>query len=242
MANDLVLVAVITRRKDFDLVLSQRWYRIPVKHAPVRQAAFVALYQTAAFGGEGRQIRYYARIRRVTVARRAALLPDEPDHPRSGDLYYRLRLGQVRTLPRPIRNAGKHRVTFAFTTHMALLGAQNVCDLFGVPAAELIMGRLLKRHRIRAAAEHRIVERGRCRYRLDFAVICRNGKIAIECDNPTSHSSRTQRMRDRVRDRFLTRRGWTVVRLAGDAIMEQPDACIRTIQSAIRSLCGPTRQ
>jgi len=61
--QDLVLVGVVNRRKDLEIALNKRWYRMPVKYAPKRKANFLALYQTRVFGKEGKSINYYAPIK-----------------------------------------------------------------------------------------------------------------------------------------------------------------------------------
>jgi hypothetical protein len=46
--DDRVLVAIMNNKKDWQLVLDEGWYRIPVKHAPepVPQLDIIAFYLT----------------------------------------------------------------------------------------------------------------------------------------------------------------------------------------------------
>ncbi|MEO0071536.1 MAG: hypothetical protein ABIK39_05575 [candidate division WOR-3 bacterium] len=57
------LVAVITRRKDFEILKRERWYRIPVKTAPkgLKMIKFIAFYQTKVFGEEKWAVNYKER-------------------------------------------------------------------------------------------------------------------------------------------------------------------------------------
>jgi very-short-patch-repair endonuclease len=233
-----VLVAVVGREKDLSLARRDRWYRIPARHAPRRGADYLALYQTAAFGSRGRAIRYFATIRSVSSASRSTLLPDEKKHPRAAGRYVRLTLGPLRRTPHVIRNRTRRRVTFGFTTLAKLRKATEVCQLFDISPVEELMRGALERARIPALHEHCVMDRKRLRYRLDFAVFCRKGKLAVECDNERFHQATRQRLRDRRRDRWLARRGWTVLRLPGAAIRDDRKGCVKRVRAAARKLGG----
>jgi len=77
-----------------------------------------------------------------------------------------------------------------------------------------------------------------CRYRLDFAIFCQRGKIALECDNEKWHSSPERRLRDRKRDRYLRKHRWVVLRLPGREIQSDIDGCLQKIEKAINVLGG----
>lgn len=126
-----VLVAVVNNETDLARAREEQWYRIPVKHAPRQIAAeYVALYQTGKFGESGKRIKYFAPILRYHVLTRAELLPDQPDHPRASDQYFRLELGNLQTLESPIPNMRQPRLTFLYTTLDRLLRAKDVGDLW----------------------------------------------------------------------------------------------------------------
>lgn len=65
---------------------------------------------------------------------------------------------------------------------------------------------------------------------VDFAFPER--KLAVECDGYRYHSSSDDKKRDAKRDAFLKRRGWRVLRLTGDDIRNDIDACLRKISDA----------
>lgn len=234
----LVLVGVVNRREDLETALKRRWYRIPVRRAPRRRPDFVAFYQTLAFGGEGKAICYYASAKRFSVTTRRKLLPGERDHPRAGEKYYRVELGRPRKTPRRIENRTRRRVTFGFTTLRKLLRAGEVSYLFDISPIEEIMRRALRKERIPAAHEYCVVHKGRVRYRLDFAILCKRGQVAVECDSEKWHLQRAQRIRDRRRDLWLRNRGWTVLHFAGADIRENLGNCVKTVRRTIRSLGG----
>jgi len=126
-----VLVAVINSEVDLKRAREEHWYRIPVKRAPRQIAAeYLALYQTAAFGASGQRIHYYAPILSYHLLTRADLLPNQPDHPRAADQYFKLELGDLQTLETPIANTRQPRLTFLYTTLDRLLAAADISDLW----------------------------------------------------------------------------------------------------------------
>jgi hypothetical protein len=126
-----VLVAVVPRVRDLELARVEGWYRVPLARLPARFAAdFLAFYQTAAFGAERWAVRYYAPVLRYRIAPRRELLPDEPDHPRADERYYRVEIGPLESLPLPLPAERLRRVSFISTTFGQLRRARDVCELF----------------------------------------------------------------------------------------------------------------
>jgi hypothetical protein len=114
-SSDRVLVAIMNNRRDFEVARDEGWYRIPQKHAPqsTTEAAALAFYFTKAFGEEDKwSIRWYAPVRGHELVRRRDLFPDEPDHPRAGEAYFKLQLGPLMQLELPIYSLRWRRVTF----------------------------------------------------------------------------------------------------------------------------------
>ena len=127
-----VLVAVMNSRRDLELARQQGWYRIPLGRAP-RQVGgdYLAFYQTAAFGPQEKwAIRYYAQVRRVRIVKRVELLPDEADHPRADDRYFKVEIGPLQELPQPVPSLRLRRITFIPTTLEKLLKAQEINELW----------------------------------------------------------------------------------------------------------------
>jgi hypothetical protein len=129
-----VLVVVVNNAADWARICAEHWYRIPQRRAPARlAAAYLAFYHTKAVGETRWSVAYYAPVLRYHLLPRRALLPAEGDHPRADDLYYRLELGEVEALPRPIPAQRLRRLTFLSTTLERLLRAQEVSDLWERP-------------------------------------------------------------------------------------------------------------
>ncbi len=131
-------------------------------------------------------------------------------------------------------------ISFGFTTLGKLLKAAEISHLFGISPIEEMMRRALRRKRIPASHEHCVIHRRRCRYRLDFAIFCKSGKIAVECDSEKWHLQKAQRTRDRQRDRWLKSRGWTVLHFPGADIREDLGRCVETVRRTVRALGGAT--
>jgi len=128
--NSLILVAVMPEPRDLEIARLLGWYRIPLRFAPkVISVDFLAFYQTGAFREEKWRIHYLAPVRGNELVTRAELLRDEPHHPHARDEYYKVQLGPLIALPRPILAEKWRRITFLYTTGEYLLQAETVNDL-----------------------------------------------------------------------------------------------------------------
>ena len=129
-----VLVCLINKRRDLEIARWEHWYRIPVKHAPPDFLAdILAFYLTAAFDDEKWAIHEYAHVRGHELVRRVDLFPDDQDHPRANELYYKMQLGPLQRLTRPIPSLKWHRVTFIQTTGDRFINALELSELIESP-------------------------------------------------------------------------------------------------------------
>jgi hypothetical protein len=122
------------------------WYRIPLRHAPkIVDVDFLAFYQTEAFGEDHRwQIESFAEVRGHELVRRAELLKDEPDSPKANEEYYKIQLGPIESLPRPIMAGKWRRMTFLYTTGAYLQRAGSLKDLVVKNEERAILWRSLR--------------------------------------------------------------------------------------------------
>ncbi len=128
--SSLVLVCLLPQPRDLEIARLLGWYRIPLRTAPkVIAVDYLAFYQPASFGEHGGRIEYIAEVRGHELTRRAELLRDEPDHPRAHEEYYKIQLGPLERLPRPIHAEKWRRITFLYTTGAYLLQARTIHDL-----------------------------------------------------------------------------------------------------------------
>ncbi|MDP3725110.1 MAG: DUF559 domain-containing protein [Nanoarchaeota archaeon] len=235
--DKLVLVGVLKQKRDLALLLRERWYRIPLRCAPKRKFEYLAFYEPARFGKDGKCIRYYAKIRERCTFLRRDILPHEFLHPRASEKYLWFRVGRIQALARPIKNIVPRRVSFCFTTLRALLNSRIMLQLYNVVSTEEIVARALKRANITARPQHYVAGEKK-RYCLDFAVCCKRGTIAIECDNLKAHSSSRQHAKDKAKDAFLRRHGWEIIRLTEAEILSDLKGCIVRVKQLVRKYGG----
>jgi len=239
--DSVVLVGVLKNRRDLDILLRERWYRIPVRYAPKQRFDYIAFYQPAAFGWGGKCIRYYARVVQRDIKKRNVLLPDEATHRQADADYIQIHVRGVRELRQPIRNILPRRVTFGFTTLKKLREAKNMLGVYGVADTEAMMRDALRGAGIKARSQCYVSGREgkkKKRYCLDFAVACRRGAVAIECDNTKAHSGARQWEKDKAKDIFLRHRGWTVLRFTEEDITSKMEKCMARVRRAIKKSGG----
>lgn len=128
--SSLILVAVMNDPRDLEIARLLGWYRIPLRSAPkVVGVDYLAFYQTAAFGEGKWRIEFVAPVQGYELTTRVELLRDEPDHPHAHHEYYKVQLGSLERLPKPILAESWRRITFVYTTGQYLLSAQTLKDL-----------------------------------------------------------------------------------------------------------------
>ncbi len=159
--DDVVLVVLINTVRDWELVTREHWYRIPTRHAPklFASAQYLAFYFPRTFGERKWTISGYAPVRGHELVRRRDLLPDESNHPRADELYYKLQLGPVEKREPPIVGKRGRRILFLWTTWEKFSTARELGDLLHRGGA--------KENRF-DAERGAMVNEGRSRYRVDF--------------------------------------------------------------------------
>lgn len=178
--EDRVLIAYVPRPSDFDIIRREGWYRIPQRFAPKGlHAEIIAFYFSSKFGEEKWAIHYYARTTGHELARRRDLLPDEPDHPRADDIYYKVQLGPLQKLAQPIVSLRWRRVTFIHTTWDRFQDATEINDLFieGGPYVDRLYA-TLKERGIHAERDYRVAEEGP-EYVVALSVPTRDGRVNV---------------------------------------------------------------
>ena len=189
-----VLVVVLNDAADLARARDLGWYRIPLAHAPRRVAAdYLAFYQTGAFPPEERwAVRWLAPVRGYGTAARRELIPAEPNHPRADERYHRIDLGTLEPLPRPIPSRRLRRITFIPTTLARLLEADEINDLWVKSSAQERLWAALKQADIEAERQYPLRE-DLPQYVADFALLCRDGKVAVIVDDEPGERGRAPR-------------------------------------------------
>lgn len=128
--TDLVLVCLMPTPRDMEIARLLGWYRIPLRTAPkVVAVDYLAFYQPGSFAERGGRIEFVAPVRGHELATRAELLKDEASHPRAQEEYFKIQIGPLERLDRPIVTEKWRRLTFLYTTGEYLLKAQTINDL-----------------------------------------------------------------------------------------------------------------
>jgi len=155
----MILVALSPSPRDLEIARLLGWYRVPLRSAPkVINVDYIAFYQSAAFGPEHRwQIETVAEVRGHELTTRAELLRSEPDHPRAHEEYYKIQLGPLVVLPRPIVAGRWRRITFLYTTGELLRSARTVNELVVKSEDREILWRSL-RERALSSGQYRLAD------------------------------------------------------------------------------------
>jgi len=229
----IVLVCVLKDRRDLEILLQEKWYRIPLDHMPTREFSYLAFYQPLKFGPDGKRIIYYAKILGKRKRKRIELLPEEPNHPRANDIYMRLNISPAIRLVRAIKNIVPRRITFGFTTLDRLYRARDILELYSIARTEQILEKELKRSGIKYFSQKYAICANK-RFRPDFVIFCQYGKIAIECDNKKAHSGPRQKSKDKMKDACLAKFGWSVIHFSENEILFDLKKCLVRIKQTVR--------
>ncbi len=128
--TSLILVCLLPSPRDLEIARLLGWYRIPFRTAPkVVAVDYLAFYQPGSFSDKAGRIEWAAPVRGHELTTRAELLRDEPDHPRAREEYFKIQLGALERLSRPITADKWKRLTFLYTTGEYLLKANTLNDL-----------------------------------------------------------------------------------------------------------------
>lgn len=222
-----VLVSVINNAVDLRRAVDEGWYRIPQRRAPRRIGAdFLAFYLTAGCGDAdlAHKVPYYAPTRRYQLLMRAELLPEECNHPRAHDYYYRVEIGSLQHLERPVPARSYHRITFIHTTLERLLTADDVLDLFRRSDPFEQLWGALREHNLRPL-KNRLV--GDCV--IDITLRARGGYLGINCvEDATAQERRLP----------LQPHRWSLLNLPAEQIEQDLPGCLRQIGAALIELGG----
>jgi hypothetical protein len=238
--DSTVLVVVLNDPADLARAREGGWYRIPMSRAPRRIAAdFLAFYLTGAFEpGERWRVRWLAPVRGYHIVTRRELIPDEPEHPRAGELYYRVALGTLTPLPQPVPSRRLRRITFIPTTLERLLAAEEINDLWVKNTAQERLWAALKQADLEAERQYPLREE-LPQYVADFALFCCEGRIAvIVTDEPASDGELRETPPP---DYLLTAEAWIAQRVTLADLASDTGAWAERLAAEVERLGGCER-
>ena len=224
-ADDVVLVALVNKPRDMEIARAEHWYRIPAKHAPAHlsQTRYLAFYLTKVFGENKWTICEYAPVRGHELVCRRDLFPAESEHPRADEAYYKLQLGSLIALPRPIVSRRGRRILFIWTTGDKFSRAVEINDLLGRSDADDALWDALKSSGV-GAERQMTVHDARARYRVDFWIPCAHGDLAVILGD--------------ARHRLPKGRRWRTLHFSEDAVLAGTGDCVAEIRHLARELGG----
>lgn len=198
-------------------------HRNPLVSAPKTVAVdWLAFYQTARFGDEKWSIHYAAPVRGHELTTRAELLRTQPDHPRAQEQYYKLQLGPLERLPRPIPSRKWRRITFLYTTGERLLGALEINDLIVQSEERELLWKALRERGLQAERQYEHWRGGE----IDLALLCALGALGVSIGEPP-----TNRLRDRA--------GWRYLAVPESVVKADLPHVLAVVEQAVEELGGP---
>lgn len=220
-----VLIAVMTHARDFELARDEGWYRIPMRSAPkFFPPDYVAFYFTRAFTDEAFSVRYFAPVHGHELVARRDLIPDEPDHPRADQPYYKLQIGRLVRREPPIVSKTWRRLTFVLTNGRRFAAATEINELMLGPKEHDILWRALKETGLHAERNY-VIRDERTVHKVDMAVMCRDGAVGIQC----SQASLSKRARQP---------GFPLLQFTPEQIEADMANCLTAIHAAVGQLGG----
>jgi hypothetical protein len=184
-AEDRVLVGVIRRKRDLTIAREERWYRIPQAQLPRGvNAEYIALFLSGAvFKEKSGGIHYFAERTGLELVYRKDLLPNEADHPRANDVYYKAQLGPLMEKSPPVLNPTRRVISFIYTTWDRFVKAREIGDLYS--SADYFVDRIY--HALRSTgltperswqAEYREASRP-----AELRILCEKGTVVASTDH-----------------------------------------------------------
>lgn len=232
-----VLVGVIPRRADLQLLESERWYRVPENKRPARwPPRWFAPYEGKSAGAAS-HIWRVAPVECIDRVSREQLFPGERPGPKAGRQYHVLRLGPLVPLPEPIRLTRARPLVFISTTEAKLHSARTINDLYDDSPLEDRMWDALKTEKIPAERQWP-VEVPSGRRLIDFAVFCLQGGLAIETDGDSYHTGPEKAAYDNERNNDLAAEGWQTLRFSTDQVQSRLAHCLDQVRRMIDRLKG----
>jgi hypothetical protein len=218
-SSDLILVCIMPSQRDLEIARVLGWYRIPYKSAPKTVSVdALAFYQTANFGDEKWAINYVAKVTGHELTTRAELLRTEKDHPRADEQYFKLQIGSLERLAKPIPSRSWRRITFFYTTGERLLKANEINDLIVDSEERELLWTALKERGLSAERKYE-VKKG---IELDFALMCQLGVLGVMLGDKT--------FKERGGNKYLT--------FPETEVKENLPDVVKTIAKEVRGLGG----
>ncbi len=241
MSKHTLLVGIVPRKNLWPKIQKEKWYHVPVEKAPAKTelVEYLGFYFPDVFDKEMRyQVKYYAKVKKVTVVKRLELFPEESEDESANKDYFKFHLEEIKQLPQSIPNLGRREIIHILTSYEKLFSAKEINDLYDISPLEEIMYWEMKKRKIFTERQFYVKVGEKEFYCLDFGIFCKRGKIDLECDGAIYHTSPEALAKDKKRNNELTNYGWCVLRFSGEEINKSINDCFKIIERNIESLGG----
>lgn len=236
-----LLVALLPRKTALMRLQKEGWYHIPVENVPERfPPKAMAFFQGKVFGGEeAYKIRYFGEVERIDkVPRRELFRTTKRNAFKAEKLYYRIQIKDLKMRYQPIASHRPRRIVFLPTTLEKFENAEQINDLFDGSPLEDRLWSALKYLHVLAERQWKIVVEKK-NYFLDFAIFCKQGKLAVETDGYTYHyDDRNQIDYDTWRRNEIELDGWRFLHYTSKQVKDDWTPYFSQIQTVIDQLGG----
>jgi hypothetical protein len=207
--------------RDLEIARVLGWYRIPYKKAPKTVSVDrLAFYQTADFGDEKWAINFTAPVLGHELTTRAELLRTEPDHPRANEQYFKIQVGPLERLARPVPSLKWRRITFFYTLGERLMNAAEINDLIVDSDERDLLWTALKERGLQAERNYEEEGPGGA---IDFALLCELGKLAVLLGEKREMKERGE---------------WEYLAISGEAVKDDLPGVVGAIEQEVAKLGG----
>ena len=239
--DNIVLIALMNSKSDFEIAKSQRWYRIPEKSAPKivkeNKIKIIAFYQTKEFQNEKYSIRYYGIVNNISIVKRRELFPKEIQNSKTDNNYYKIEFLPLLELENPIISKRGRRIVFIPTSKEKFFNATEINHLFNDSILEDVLWQRFSEKNI--AAERQFYYKAQDKYYiLDFAIFCKTKNLNVECDGDEYHLGKIDVQYDKNRNNYLESKGWSVLRFTTQNLTKEIDNTMNIVCETINKYGG----
>lgn len=184
--EDRVLVGVINRKRDLNYARTKHWYRIPQHRMPRGvNAEYIAFFLSRSFKERNGGVYYYAECRGLELAYRRDLLPEEADHPRANEVYYKVQLSELIDKSPPVLNTTGRTIGFIYTTWDRFVHAQTISDLYS--REDYFVDRIYHALRNRGVHADRTWSAEYKNQSPQLRILCENGTLTASTERIHNH-------------------------------------------------------
>jgi len=230
-----MLVCWLKAERDLDILQNENWYRIPVDkfNEDLEKYNYFAFYKSGAFKDDERlHITHYGERGNISKVQREELFPYEKNN--AEKWYYKIYIHNLKKREPPLYSKRNRRKIFISTTLKKFREATELNDLFNNSVLEDKLWGELKKKKLDFERQVKVRRSGKSIF-LDFATLCRNGMVNVECDG-SQHLEKENVKKDKRRDNYLVRKGWKVLRYDYEDLNDIKE-CVSEIAETIYN-CG----